>query len=108
MIVAMAEPEELVLAIARCLEVDWQYVERAEAWDAERIAEVRSAGRKAGRPLGYKIITAQSDPDHENRVTIIVAVREAPDAEDHERMMERARLLMDDAWPRLLGGGKEG
>jgi len=62
------QPDELTLAIARALEVDWQYAERVEAWDAERIAEVRSAGRKAGRLLGFKIATFQGQPDAENRV----------------------------------------
>jgi hypothetical protein len=47
-VATMPEPDELTLAIARHLEVDWQYVERVEAWDVERIAEIRSAGRKAG------------------------------------------------------------
>jgi hypothetical protein len=103
----MAEPDELVLAIAQRLEVDWQYVERAEAWNAERIAELRSAGRKAGRLLGYKIVTVQSEPDDENRVTVIVAVREAPNAEEGERMMERARLLLDDFWSRSLSGDED-
>jgi hypothetical protein len=103
----MAEPDELVLAIAQRLEVDWQYRERAEAWNAERIAELRSAGRKAGRLLGYKIVTVQSEPDDENRVTVIVAVREAPNAEEGERMMERARLLLDDFWSRSLSGDED-
>src|SRR5260221_3822620 len=83
---SMGQLDELVLAIARHLEVDWQYVVRVEAWTPEQIAEVRSAGRKAGRLLGYKIVTAQSAPDDESRVTIIVAVREAPNAEEDERM----------------------
>ena len=39
----MPEPDELTLEIARALEVDWQYVKHVEAWDAERIAEVRAA-----------------------------------------------------------------
>jgi hypothetical protein len=103
----MAEPDELVLAIARHLEVDWQYTERVEAWNADRIAEVRSAGRKAGRLLGYKILTTAPEPDAENRVTVIVAVREAPNAEEGERMKERASLLIDAAWSRLLSGGEE-
>lgn len=96
----MPEPDELVLAVAQRLEVDWQYVESVEAWDAERIAEVRSAGRKAGRLLGYKILTHQTRPDEENRVKVIVAVRESPNEEDRQRMEERARLLMDDYWSR--------
>jgi len=92
------QPDELTLVIARVLEVDWQYVERVAAWDAERIAEVRSAGRKAGRLLGFKIATFQSQPDKEDRVAVIVAVRESPSEEDHQRMQERARLLMNDYW----------
>lgn len=57
----MAEPDELALKIARHLEVDWQYVERMESWNVDRIAAVRSAGRKAGRLLGYKIATVQAE-----------------------------------------------
>lgn len=98
----MPEPDELPLAIARHLEVDWQYVERVEAWDAERIAEIRSAGRKAGRMLGCKVATHQGRPDDENRVTVIVALREAPSAEEGQRMTERARLLMNDFWSKQL------
>ncbi|MFI6263652.1 hypothetical protein [Micromonospora sp. NPDC051006] len=49
-------------ATGRC-RIDWQYVERVEAWNAERIAEVRSAGRRAGRWLGYNIATFQSDAE---------------------------------------------
>ncbi|WP_328420592.1 hypothetical protein OG470_03235 [Micromonospora sp. NBC_00389] len=93
-----------MLTIARHLELDWQYVERVEAWNAERIAEVRSAGRRAGRRLGYKIATFQSDADDEGRVVVIVAVREAPDAEDDRRMTDRGMLLMNDLWSRLLPG----
>jgi hypothetical protein len=101
----MPEPDELVLIVARRLEVDWQYVERVEAWDTERIAEVRSAGRKAGRLLGYKIITHQTRSDEENRVKVIVAVREPPSEEDHQRMEERARLIMDDHWSKHFPDG---
>jgi hypothetical protein len=103
----VAEPDELTLTIARHLEVDWQYVERVEAWDTERIAAVRSAGRAAGRMLGYKIVTVQAEADDEDRVTVIVAVREAPSAEENERMRERARLLMNDFWSKLLPGGDQ-
>src|ERR1700733_4507856 len=60
---AASEPDELTLLIARHLEVDWQYVRRFEAADTEKIAEVRAAGRRAGRLLGYKIMTRQSAPN---------------------------------------------
>jgi hypothetical protein len=98
----VSEPDELTLIIARHLEVDWQYVRRIEAWDADQIAAVRSAGRKAGRLLGYKIATRQSEPTEENRVIVIVAVREPPNEEDHERMRERSRLLTDRAYSGLM------
>jgi hypothetical protein len=98
----MPVPDELTLEVARALEVDWQYVEGVEAWDAERIAQVRSAGRKAGRLLGFKIATFQSRPNDEDRVAVIVAVREAPNAEDAQRMQERARLLINEQWSKLF------
>lgn len=101
----MGEFEELVLTIARNLELDWQYVERVEAWNAERIADVRSAGRRAGRRIGYRIATFQSDADDEGQVVVIVAVREPPNAEDHRRMTDRGMLLMNGFWSKLMPGG---
>jgi hypothetical protein len=53
----MAEPDELTSYIAQRFEIDMQSVELVEAWNTERIADVRSAGRKAGRLLGHKVIT---------------------------------------------------
>jgi hypothetical protein len=99
---SVSEPDELTLVIARHLEVDWQYVRRIEAWDTDQIAAVRAAGRRAGRLLGYKIATRQSEPNEENRVLVVVAVREPPSKEDHERMQERSRLLMDRAYSDLM------
>ncbi|MGH3277252.1 MAG: hypothetical protein ACRDNZ_23345 [Streptosporangiaceae bacterium] len=99
---AVSEPDELTLLIARHLEVDWQYTRRIAARDTEKIALVRTAGRRAGRLLGYKITTRQSTPDKENRVTVTVAVRVPPSQEDHERMQERARLLMNRAYSDLM------
>jgi len=52
----LPEPDELTMTIARHLEIDNQYVEFIGARDIHRIAEVRSAGRKAGRLLGWKIM----------------------------------------------------
>jgi hypothetical protein len=101
-VASLSEPDELTLTIARHLEVDWQYVRRIEAWDIERIATIRAAGRRAGRLLGYKIATRQSEPDEENRVVVVVAVREPPSQEDHERMQERSRLLRDEAYSGLM------
>jgi hypothetical protein len=98
----MAEPDELTLTIAQRLEIDAQYIESVEAWDAERIAQVRSAGRKAGRMLGWKIATQQTEPSDEGRVTVIVVVREWPDEEMRKRLMDRGRLLMSKFWSEIL------
>jgi hypothetical protein len=93
-------PDELVATIARHLEIDWQYIEHVEAWDAERIAAVRSAGRKAGRLLKYRIVTMQTDSRRreDGRVVVVVAVREPPSVEEGERMGERSRLLIDETF----------
>jgi hypothetical protein len=106
---AVAELDELALTIARHLEIDWQYVKHVEAWDTEQIAAIRSAGRRAGRHLGYKIMTHQSDPSRreDGRVVVIVAVRETPNPEDGERMKERSRLLINDAFKELRQGSNE-
>jgi hypothetical protein len=96
------EPDELTLTIARALEVDWQYVERVEAWNTDRIAEVRSAGRKAGRMLGYKIRTFVSTLGGEARVVTGVAVVQPPSEEEERRMEERTALLIEQAWSRHL------
>jgi hypothetical protein len=90
-----AEPDELTLAIAQQLEIDSQYVEHIEAWNTERIAEVRSAGRKAGRLLGRKIRTFQSQPNDEGRLVVVVMIREWPDEEMRSRIGQRDRLLMN-------------
>ncbi|MBF9131404.1 hypothetical protein I0C86_20915, partial [Plantactinospora sp. S1510] len=58
---------------------------------------IRSAGRKAGRQLGWKILTHQSDPARreDGHVVVIVAVEEHPNPEERQRMKERSRLLFD-------------
>ena len=98
----MAEPDELTLAIAQRLELDSQYVEHIEAWDTERIAQVRSAGRRAGRLLGWKIQTFQSQPTDEGRLVVGVVVREWPDEDMRVRLEERGRLLMSEAWSKIM------
>jgi hypothetical protein len=100
------EPDDLTLTIAQHLEVDSQYVEHVEAWDTERIAEARSAGRKAGRLLGWKIVTHQAKPDDQNRVVVIVMIRGWPDEDMRERLSERGRLLMDKLWPEVIRPSK--
>jgi hypothetical protein len=96
----MAEPDELTLAIARALEVDWQCFELVEAWNTDRVAEIRAAGRRAGRLLGYKILTRRSTPRRaDGRIVVAVVVREPLNDADSERMRGRAQLLIDNLWP---------
>jgi hypothetical protein len=97
-----AEPDELTQIIARHLEVDWRYVQRVDARDIERIAEIRAAGRRAGRLLGYKIVTRQSEPSPDQRVAVSVVVREPPSEEDRLRLQERSRLLRNEAYSDLM------
>jgi hypothetical protein len=94
----LPEPDELTLTIARHLEIDNQYVEFIGACDIHRIAEVRSAGRKAGRLLDWKIMAYQTSPNDEGRLAVIVAVREWPYEEREQRMAERVKLLLDEFW----------
>jgi len=90
-----AEPDELTLKIARHLEIDHQYVKHVEAWDVEQIAAIRAAGRRAGRLLGWNVMTHQSDPRkrEDGLVVVIVAVRDYPNDEEEQRMTERGDLL---------------
>jgi hypothetical protein len=102
----VAEPDELIMAIMQALEVDGQYVERhIEAWDTERIAEVRSAGRKAARRMNYRIRTFVTEPSDEGRVVVVVFLNEWPDKETEERLMNRGRLLMDEIWKKIIPPG---
>jgi hypothetical protein len=105
----MAESEDLVSEVARRLELDWQYVAHVPAWDVERVAKIRSAGRQAGRTLGYRVMTMQTDPEDRDHglVVVVVAVKVPPSAEDDERMTERAQLLMESLWRDMEPGGAE-
>jgi hypothetical protein len=95
----LAEPDELTLTIARHLEIDGEYFEHVEPWDIDRIAEVRSAGRKAARLLGWKIVTGQSRHlTDKGRVVVMVVIREYPDEETRQRLSERGDLLIRNSW----------
>lgn len=101
----MATPDELTLKTARTLEVDWQYYEHLPPEATERIAAIRSAGRKAGRLLGWKVVTHQTDPSEreDGLVVVIVVVREGPCDEDQARMEDRTRLLLEQAFQQPQG-----
>lgn len=93
----------LASQIATILEIGEQYVEHVDVGDTEHIALIRSAGRKAGRLLGWKVRTFQSDPakrdDH--KVVVIVVVEESTD-EDAKRFRTNSDLLIRDAMDNWL------
>lgn len=93
-----ADEDDLILEIMRRLEIDWQYVAHLDATDAATIARLRSAGRKAGRRLGVKVRTFQSDPGKRDdaKVVVIITVNQAMDPEDEARMEARSRLLLEE------------
>ena len=82
----MDDGDELLTgAIAMQLEVDHQYVRHCDEWDAATITQVRRCERTAGRRLGWKVRTFQSDPDlrEDRKVVVVVLVVESTD-EDNE------------------------
>lgn len=96
----MDVPDELTQTIMRYLEIDRQYITDCLPSEAERIAAIRSAGRKAGRQLGLKIVTHQTDPAQRNdgRVVVLVIANEGSDSEDSQRLAERSQLLLNETF----------
>lgn len=90
----MAADDELVAAIQLRLELDHQYVVRRPLGDVEGVEAVRSAGRRAGRGLGWKVRTfAQGHGD----VTVVGVVVIESTPEDDARIRERGDLLLREA-----------
>ncbi|GIG57153.1 hypothetical protein Lfu02_15250 [Longispora fulva] len=91
------EPGDLTLAVARRLELDWQYVEHIDPSDQLRIVAVREAGRAAGRLLGVQVVTGETDPAarEDEKVVVYVAVTSTSDPQDQERLDQRIRLFAD-------------
>lgn len=93
--------DELYASISRALEIDHLYVTHLQPEQTEQIALVRSLGRKAGRELGWRVRTVESEPAarSDGKVVVVVAVVVgAP--EDEERIRERDDLLLRNIkWP---------
>lgn len=93
----------LASQIATRLEIGEQYVEHVSASDHDHIALIRSAGRKAGRLLNWKVRTFQTDPAkrEDGKVVVFVVVEEST-PEDERRFRANGDLLIRDAmgsWP---------
>jgi hypothetical protein len=98
--VAHSQNDLLFADVKRSLRSDRQWVRHFDPADTDGIAAARSAGRRAGRALGVKVVTHQSAPgDREDgRVVVVVAVNEEPAPAERERMNERARQAIDQAF----------
>ncbi|AMM34796.1 hypothetical protein SA2016_4144 (plasmid) [Sinomonas atrocyanea] len=73
-----------------------------EEYDTERVAEIRSAGRAAGRNLGRKVTTHRTPP-RDGVVVMYVGIADFTD-EEHERMDRQSAELVNEAlkhsgWP---------
>ncbi len=98
------EDEALVQEMLPVLDVDHQYTRSVEAWNHDRVAQIRRCGREAGKRLGYKIRTLTSHPQQRNdrRVAVwVVVIGSNPDDED--RIRERSELLISHTLNQLLG-----
>ena len=91
----MTDDDELTTTIAHSLEMSLEYRTGAETWDAERIAELRKAGRRAAKLLGRKVRTVQAESSREEGWTNVWIVLVDATEEERDRLMERSRLLMN-------------
>lgn len=87
--------EALLNEIMRELEIDHQYMRFFLPQDSDDIARVRRLGRKAGRTLGWKIRTMQTNPAarDDGKVVVLVTVIEST-PEEEKRMNERTSLIV--------------
>jgi hypothetical protein len=92
------DDEALIEQILPVLDLDHQYTRLVEAWNQDRVAQIRRCGRSAGRRLGYKIRTFATDPQsrEDGHVAVWVVVTSSNPADD-ERIRERGDLLMREA-----------
>jgi hypothetical protein len=89
------DDDELVAAMMRPLEIDFQVTDHFEEWDTEGIAQFRRCGRRAIRKLGYKAHTFQTDPAKRDDRRVIVYVMVTNRTEDDEaRLAERSWFLI--------------
>jgi len=86
--------------IARALEIDGQYVAEVPPQRSHVIA-LRMAGREAADLLGTRVRVTSTLPDPERAgvVTVVVSVLKL-EADDRDRLGERARVLADEFGPR--------
>ncbi len=101
--------DTLATQIATELEISSQFVRHADPSDADYIALIRSAGRRAGRMLGWKVATFQTDPDlRADRKVVVVVVATETTSEDEARFRSQGDAMINDYmsrhWPSTVPG----
>jgi hypothetical protein len=100
----MPDPDEaLIEQILPVLELDHQYSRSVEAWNHDRVAQIRRCGRAAGKRLGYQVRTFASDPEQreDGRVVVWVVVT-GSNPDDEARIRRRGELLISETLHQLL------
>jgi hypothetical protein len=90
------ELAELRTLMLLSLQVSYQYAERVDPADTERIAAIRDLGRRIGREQKRKIVTYASAKDG-SRTFVIVAYTELTD-EEERHAKERMSEALGDRW----------
>lgn len=91
----METEDEIYERILLRLELDHQYSAHVNPGNVERIKQIRALGRRAGRELGWKVRTFQTNPERrpDGKVVVGVVVVDST-LEDEERLRERAELII--------------
>lgn len=95
--------QALLSSIEASLRATGQYLANCEAADSPRIQEIRSAGRRVGRILGWSVRTIVSPPTPDSTVNVSVVVMKSTPL--HEELM---RIRDRKAMQRVINGFNTG
>jgi hypothetical protein len=83
----------VLTSIEASLRATGQYLASCEATDTDRVQEIRSAGRRVGRILGWSVRTAASNPNPNGTVSVsVVVLRSTPLHEELMRIRDRKAM----------------
>jgi len=91
----METEDEIYERILLGLQLDHQFIEHVNPDELGRIKQIRDLGRRAGREIGWKIRTIQTDPERraDGKVVVGIVVVESTPEED-ARLSERAEFII--------------
>ncbi|WP_143695330.1 hypothetical protein [Williamsia sp. 1135] len=95
--------QTLLSSIEASLRESGQYLARCEGADTARVQEIRSAGRRVGRTLGWSVRTVVSPPAPDRTVNVTVVVLKSTPL--HEELM---RIRDRKAMQKVINGFKAG